>query len=209
MAFTLETFNMVSSGKNTAAPMVYAYSSVDDLAEVSSNNYFNDKAVTLKRGDILECITSLGVMPSLYAVLKVVSSSFGSVTTKIIGNETASRHVVVYQTIGNHMLSQAPPQTEGIFAPQLDPSNPTSYQIERIEYSYSGAAVGPFLVSFKEGANTLHTDNLTTHGTDVKVIFSVPPIFISSDTLLEVTNDTNTQAGVFSIKVNWVLTPLS
>jgi hypothetical protein len=77
MAFSATGFVTVGAAKSGNAPSIYAYRTTDALADVRFQGYFNALASTLKVGDLIYCVTSVGT--TAVASLVYVLSNTGSV----------------------------------------------------------------------------------------------------------------------------------
>lgn len=77
MAFLAAGFNSVNVSKRGQAPSIYAYKTVDAIADVNTTGYFNALANTLEIGDLIYCVTSTGT--TAVATLTVVRSNAAGV----------------------------------------------------------------------------------------------------------------------------------
>jgi hypothetical protein len=77
MPFSSTGFVTVGAAKSGNAPSIYAYRTTDALADVRFTGYFNALASTLKVGDLIYCVTSVGT--TAVASLVYVLSNTGSV----------------------------------------------------------------------------------------------------------------------------------
>jgi hypothetical protein len=70
MAYLATGFSTVAASKAGVSPSVYAYKTVDALADVNTAGYFNALATILSVGDLIYGVTSVGTtaVAALYYV---------------------------------------------------------------------------------------------------------------------------------------------
>lgn len=60
MAFAITGWTVATAAKRGTAPSMYAYKTLDALADVRVTGYFNSLSDTLQVGDLIYCVTSVG-----------------------------------------------------------------------------------------------------------------------------------------------------
>ena len=78
MAFSATGLVTVCAAKSGNAPSVYAYKTTDAIADVNTAGYFNTLADTLKVGDLIYCVTSVGTT-AVASLVYVLSNAAGVV----------------------------------------------------------------------------------------------------------------------------------
>ena len=113
MAFTQNTFATVGA-QSAPSPTVYSYISPDDLATVTTSNYFFDKRFQLDAGDWLLVDLSDG-----HAILTVLAdrASVGIITMPINEEETIVEADTTYQVAPSDDIVNC----EGTFTVTLPP----------------------------------------------------------------------------------------
>lgn len=78
MAYSADGFTTYHAAKRGNAPSMYAYKTVDSIADVNTSGYFNSLANTLEVGDVIHCVTSTGTT-AVVTLVYVVSNASGVV----------------------------------------------------------------------------------------------------------------------------------
>ena len=78
MAFSTTGFAVIGASKAGNAPSVYSYRTADAIADVNTAGYFNTLSDTLKVGDLIYCVTSVGTT-AVATLVYVVSNASGVV----------------------------------------------------------------------------------------------------------------------------------
>lgn len=209
MAYTSNTFNQTSSGKNTQSMTDYSYLSDDSADTIGAVGYFDEKAIAFRLNDII------GVMaPAETGVQKFHRRRVSNIDTSgapfpgIISTSLDRRLVFFDQFIPPGFF--VPASADRVdFYPPTEVINVTGYKPIRIDFYFTGDIPGVETLAL--GLNGASTQFLVLTNTQLLIRNSVTLDLIAdlNDTdSLSLTKDVNANPGIESFHAKWVLEPI-
>ena len=203
MAFDLNGFNQVSSGKNTESFTVYSYLTTDTFVQVSAPTYFVPHHLALKPNDMIEVSTSVTDTVNTYQFLRVVSSnSFNVIVIEQMKDDEG--FITQQQFVGPEFFVGVPNvQADTMLINQLPQKN--TFESLFFQVSFIGTIAGT--MNLEVGVESIAFHNFDISGPEnVKFVFPIliPPLTLLPDKKLFIRRTTAAQVGVTGLYATWI-----